>query len=56
MKLRFPLSHRARYQRPKEDDEGENQNRKGRRPVGRHHRPEPETDPAVLSCRDPAVL
>src|SRR6266571_7281140 len=55
MKPRFPLSHRAHYQR-RTDHQGENPNREGGRSVDRHHRPKPATDPAVSNCRDPAVL
>src|SRR5205085_6139880 len=55
MKPRFPLSHRARHHR-RRDHETENPNRKGGRPIDRHHRPKPATDPAVSNCRHPAVL
>jgi hypothetical protein len=55
MKPRFPLSHRARYQKQK-DHGGENPNHKGGRSSDRRIDDKTETDPAVSSCRDPAVL
>jgi hypothetical protein len=56
MKLRFPLSHRARYQKQKETTGDRTQTPKegGLRTAAIDDKP--ETEPAVSSCRDPAVL
>ena len=54
MKPRFPLSHRACYQRPKKETTRERTDKEGGLPTAVINQ-KPETDPAVSNGRDPRI-